>query len=169
MERGWRPEVEISTILTSFHCDNHLTQVQRAVVAAFTTAFCGCVLPSAAAWLYYSHRAPRRPALMMTSGPYRLPEHKRKIVQKELAELHAPGWRAPGLDRHCLFFHSTGFDSLKPDGSAGFVGQIILTLEPLAQLEKIQLLLKASTPCFFSDTRVITVILGGVQHPNVCK
>lgn len=61
------------------------------------------------------------------------------------------------LDWIGWFFHSTGFNSLKPDGSAGFVCQIILTLEPLAQFLKIPIAPEGINSVLFP------VMLGSLQ------
>uniref|UniRef100_A0A3P8QWH1 ribonuclease H n=2 Tax=Astatotilapia calliptera TaxID=8154 RepID=A0A3P8QWH1_ASTCA len=81
------PEVPNSIIPTSLPCDDHLTQAQRADVVALQQRFADVFSPLPGRTSLIEHHFVTQPGVTVRSRPYRLPEHKRKIVQRELAEM----------------------------------------------------------------------------------
>nr|XP_024655059.1 uncharacterized protein LOC112430808 [Maylandia zebra] len=81
------PEVPNSIIPASLPCDDHLTQAQRADVVALQQRFADVFSPLPGRTSLIEHHFVTQPGVTVRSRPYRLPEHKRKIVQRELAEM----------------------------------------------------------------------------------
>lgn len=76
-----------STIPTSLHCDNHLTQANRADAAALQQHFADVFSPLQSRTPLIEHHFEKQPGVTVRSRLYRLPEHKWQIVQKEFSEM----------------------------------------------------------------------------------
>ncbi|XP_051269401.1 uncharacterized protein LOC127370936 [Dicentrarchus labrax] len=78
------PEVPKSTNPALLHCDDHLTLSQRADIAVLQQRFADVFSPLPRRTSLIQHHVETHPGVTMRSQPYRLPEHKRKVAQKEL-------------------------------------------------------------------------------------
>ncbi|XP_039463817.1 uncharacterized protein LOC120437327 [Oreochromis aureus] len=118
--KAWR-EAETAALPTSLHCDDHLTQAQRADVAALQQCFADVFSPLPGRTSLIEHHVETQLGVTVHSRPYRLPEHKRQIDQRELNEMLRMGvieeshsaWFSPivlvmkkdGSIRFCVDYH----------------------------------------------------------------
>ena len=78
------PEVPNSINPTLLTCDDHLSPAQRAEIAMLQQHFADVFSPLPGRTKLMQHHVETSPGVTVRSRPYRLPEHKRKVVQKEL-------------------------------------------------------------------------------------
>ncbi|XP_061833118.2 uncharacterized protein [Nerophis lumbriciformis] len=78
------PEVSPSPRPFPLCCDNHLTPSQRADVATLPQRFADVFSPMPGHTNLTQHHIETSPGMTGRSRPYRLPEHKRKVVREEL-------------------------------------------------------------------------------------
>ncbi|XP_061833116.2 uncharacterized protein [Nerophis lumbriciformis] len=78
------PEVPPSPKPFPLLCDNHLTPSQRADVATLPQRFADVFSPMPGHTNLTQHHIETSPGVTVKSRPYRLPEHKRKVVGEEL-------------------------------------------------------------------------------------
>ncbi|KAK5854605.1 hypothetical protein PBY51_004785 [Eleginops maclovinus] len=110
------PEVIINTELAPVCCGDHLSPGQVADVAALQGRFADVFSPLPGRTSLINHRIETPPGVAIRSRPYRLPEHKRKIVQAELQAMLEMGVIEESTSDWCcpvVLVH-------KPDGSIRF-------------------------------------------------
>ncbi|XP_061882691.1 uncharacterized protein LOC133633906 isoform X2 [Entelurus aequoreus] len=78
------PEVPSSPRPFPLRCDDHLTPSQRADVATLQQRFADVFSPLPGRTNLTQHHIETSPGVTVRSRPYRLPEHKRKVVREEL-------------------------------------------------------------------------------------
>ena len=76
------PEVPNSINPTSLTCDDHLSPAQRAEIAMLQQHFADVFSPLPGRTKLMQHHVETPPGVTVRSRPYRLPEQKRKVVQK---------------------------------------------------------------------------------------
>jgi len=75
------PEVITNTKLAPVCCDNYLSPGQRADVALLQRQFADVFSPLPGSTSLIHHHIETPPGVTIRLQPYRLPEHKRKIIQ----------------------------------------------------------------------------------------
>lgn len=78
------PEVPKSANPTSPFCDSHLIPSQHTDLADLQQRFANVFSPLPGRTNLIQHHIETQPGVTVRSRPYRLPEHKRKVVQAEL-------------------------------------------------------------------------------------
>ncbi|XP_069375367.1 uncharacterized protein [Paralichthys olivaceus] len=85
------PEVPKSINPASLPCDNHLSSTQRAAIATLQHQFADVFSPLPGRTTLIQHHVETFPGASIRLRPFRLPEHKRKVFQKELAAMPEMG------------------------------------------------------------------------------
>ena len=83
-ERELGPEVLKSTNPASLLCGDQLSPSQRADIDRLQQRYADVFSPRPGCTSLIQHRVETHPGVTVRSRPYRLPEHKRKVVQAEL-------------------------------------------------------------------------------------
>ncbi|XP_059210478.1 uncharacterized protein LOC131989303 [Centropristis striata] len=78
------PEVPKSANPASLLCENHLSPSQRTDIARLQQSYADVFSPLPGRTSLIQHNVETHPGVTVRSRPYRLPEHKRKVVQAEL-------------------------------------------------------------------------------------
>ncbi|XP_062415775.1 uncharacterized protein LOC134107852 [Pungitius pungitius] len=81
------PEVPKAANPTPLPCEGHLSEDQRADIAQLQERFADVFSPRPGRTDLIAHRIETPPGVTVRSRPYRLPEHKRKVVREELAAM----------------------------------------------------------------------------------
>ena len=88
---SWGQKVSKSTNPASLLCGNQLSPSQRADIDRLQQRYADVFSPLPGRTSLIQHRVETHPGVTVRSQPYRLPEHKRKVVQAELKAMLAMG------------------------------------------------------------------------------